>query len=87
MGSQIGPGDQVRVIALTGAAVDHVVVVTAVRPPQVGDVGTVVDIAGRLGGVGRHYTVAGGSAGARPIWLATFAAHELELVARGEPRG
>ena len=83
MASQIGPGDQVRVISLTGAAVDHLVVVTAVRSPQVGDVGTVVDIADRLGGIGRHYTVACGPEGARPIWLATFAAHELELVAAG----
>jgi hypothetical protein len=85
--SQIDLGDQVRVIALTGAAVDHLVVVTAVRPPQVGDVGTVIDIAERLGGIGRHYTVAAGPAEARPIWLATFAAHELELVATGEPLG
>jgi hypothetical protein len=79
----IAQHDQVRIIALTGAATDHVVVVTALRPPQVGDVGTVVDIADRLGGTGRHYTVACGLPGARPIWLATFAAHELELVAAG----
>jgi hypothetical protein len=81
--SPIGTGDQVRVISLTGAAVDHLVVVTAVRPPRVGDVGTVVDIANRLGGVGRHYTVSCGPVGARQNWLATFAAHELELVAAG----
>ena len=83
MASQIGSGDRVRVVALTGAAVEHLVVVTAVRPPQVGDLGTVVDIADRLGGTGRHYTVACGPPGARPIWLATFAAHELELLAAG----
>ena len=83
MASVIRPGDQVRVIALTGAAVDHLVVVTAVRPPQLGDVGTVVDIADRLGGIGRYHTVAGGPAGGRPIWLATFAAHELEVLAAG----
>lgn len=83
MASQIAQGDQVRVIALTGAAVDHLVIVTSVRPPQVGDVGTVVDIADRLGGSGRYYTVACRLPGARPIWLATFAAHELELVAAG----
>ena len=83
MASQIGPRDQVRVIALTGAAVDHLVVVTAERPPQLGDIGTVVDIADRLGGIGRYYTVAFGPPGARPIWLATFAAHELEFVAAG----
>ena len=83
MVSQIGSGDSVRITSLTGAAIDHLVVVTAARPPQVGDVGTVVDIAHRLGGIGRHYTVACGPAGTRPIWLATFAAHELELVAAG----
>ena len=80
---QIVRHDQVRIIALTGAANDHVVVVTALRPPQVGDVGTVVDIADRLGGTGRHYTVACGRPGPGPIWLATFAAHELEVVAAG----
>ena len=83
MASHIVQHDQVRVIALTGPALDHVVVVTAVRPPQIGDIGTVVDIADRLGGVGRHYTVACGQPGAPPTWLATFAAHELELVSAG----
>ena len=83
MAPQIVQYDQVRIVSLTGAANDHVVVVTALRAPQVGDVGTVVDVADRLGGIGRHYTVACGLPGARPIWLATFAAHELELVAAG----
>jgi hypothetical protein len=71
----------VRVVVLTGAAADHLVNATAERLPQIGDVGTVVDIAGRLGGVGRHYTVALTHDGTRPVWLAVFAAHELELVA------
>jgi hypothetical protein len=79
---QIARGDQVRVTSLTGAATDHVVVVTALRPPRVGDIGMVVDITGRLGGTGRHYTVACGEADAPQVWLAVFAAHELELVAR-----
>jgi hypothetical protein len=78
---QIAQGDRVRVTSLTGAPTDHVVVVTALRPPRVGDIGTVVDIAGRLGGAGRHYTVACGDLDAPPLWLAVFAAHELELVA------
>jgi hypothetical protein len=43
-------------------------------------VGTVVDIAARLGGVGRHYVVQLSHPDARPIWLAVFAAHELEIV-------
>jgi hypothetical protein len=55
--------------------------ITAERPPQIGDIGTVVDISDRLGGVGRHYTVALTHQDARPVWLAVFAAHELELVA------
>ena len=80
---QLAQHDLVRIVSLTGAAIDHVVVVTAVRVPQIGDIGTVVDIAARLGGIGRHYTVACGPVGARPNWLATFAAHELELVATG----
>ena len=81
MGRQIAERDQVRVTSLTGAAVDHLIIVTAERPPRVGDIGTVVDIAERLGGGGRHYTVALTHPDARPIWLAIFAAHELEVVA------
>lgn len=77
----IATNDMVRVVTLTGAAADHLVRITAERPPQVGDIGTVVDISERLGGVGRHYTVALTHEDARPVWLAVFAAHELELVA------
>lgn len=71
-----------RIIALTGAATDHLVTATAERPPQIGDIGTVVAISERLGGVGRHYTVALRHDDARPVWLAVFAAHELEPVAQ-----
>jgi hypothetical protein len=81
VGQLIAERDQVRVASLTGAAADHLIIVTAERPPRVGDIGTVVDIADRLGGNGRHYTVALTHPDARPIWLAVFAAHELELVA------
>ena len=78
--SEIGKNDTVRIVGLTGSAVDHLVISTAERAPCVGDVGTVVDIAERLGGVGRHYVVELLHADARPIWLAVFASHELELV-------
>jgi hypothetical protein len=78
---QIAERDRVRVTSLTGAPSDHLIIVTAERPPRVGDIGTVVDIADRLGGRGRHYTVVFTHPDARPIWLAIFAAHELELVA------
>ena len=67
-------------IALTGSPSAHLVIPTAQRPPQVGDIGTVVDIADRLGGDGRHYTVELTHADGRPVWLAVFAAHELALV-------
>lgn len=80
MDRQIAERDQVRVTSLTGAAADHLIIVTAERPPRVGDIGTVVDVAGRLGGSGSHYTVALVHPDARPIWLAVFAAHELEVV-------
>ena len=76
----IAEKDTVRVIALTGSAQDHLVISTSERPPRVGDVGIVVNIADRLGGVGRHYTVQLSHADARLIWLAVFAKHELELV-------
>ena len=76
----IAEHDTVRVVSLTGSPEDHLVLATAERPPRVGDVGTVVNIADRLGGVGRHYTVALRDPDARRVWLAVFAAHELELV-------
>jgi hypothetical protein len=79
---QLSKLDRVRVTSLTGAATDHLVVVTALRSPRVGDIGIVVDIAGRLGGTGRHYTVACREPNVPQLWLAVFAAHELELVAR-----
>lgn len=77
----IAERDRVRIVALTGSPEDHLVRAVAERPPRVGDVGTVVNIADRLGGAGRHYTVELCHADRRPIWLAVFAAHELELVA------
>ena len=74
--------DRVRIVSLTGSGTDHLVIATAERPPRVGDVGTVVDVAERLGGVGRHYTVALRADDATAyVWLAVFAAHELEVVA------
>ena len=76
----IAEHDMVRVVGLTGSAEDHLVISTSERPPRVGDVGTVVDIADRLGGEGRHYTVQLSHPDARPVWLAVFAKHELELV-------
>ena len=80
MTRQIARNDRVRIMALTGSAADHLIVVTAERLPRVGDIGTVVDIADRMGGSGRHYTVACTDPDARPVWLAVFAAHELELL-------
>lgn len=72
--------DRVRIASLTGSGADHLVHANAERPPRIGDVGRVVDVAARLGGVGRHYTVALDDADGRPVWLAVFAAHELEVV-------
>ena len=72
--------DRVRIVALTGSATDHLIVVTAKRAPQVGDVGMVVDIADRLGGAGRHYTVQVTDGEGQVVWLAVFAAHELTVI-------
>lgn len=80
----IATGDTVRLVEMTGSPTDHLILPMAARPPRVGDVGVVVDVAGRMGGVGRHYTVAlreGEDEDAPPVWLAVFAAHELEVVA------
>jgi hypothetical protein len=60
---------------------------SAERPPHVGDIGTVVDVSDRLGGVGQHYTVVLRYPDSRPVWLAVFAAHELELVAEQTGEG
>ena len=80
MSHRIAEHDRVRIVSLTGAAADHLILPTSERPPRVGDVGTVVDIADRLGGNGAHYTVELTDADARCVWLAVFAAHELEVV-------
>ena len=80
MNHHIAEYDRVRITSLTGAATDHLILSTSERPPQVGDIGTVVDIAERLGGTGRHYTVELTHDDARCVWLAVFAAHELEVV-------
>lgn len=80
----IATGDVVRIVEMTGSPADHLVLPMAARLPRAGDVGRVVDVAGRMGGVGRHYTVAlreGEDGDAPPVWLAVFAAHELEVVA------
>lgn len=76
----IAEHDVVRIVSLTGSAEDHLVISTSERPPRVGDVGTVVNITDRMGGVGRHFTVALSHPDGRPIWLAVFAAHELDIV-------
>ena len=76
----IAARDTVRVVALTGPPAAYLVRASSERPPRVGDVGTVIDVAGRLGGVGHHYTVALRHPDGRPVWLAVFAAHELERV-------
>ena len=76
----IAISDVVRVVAVTGSAAAHMILASAERGPRPGDTGTVVDIAERLGGVGRHYTVSLKSSDGRPIGLAIFVAHELEIV-------
>jgi hypothetical protein len=81
------PEDRVRIVSLTGAGADHLILPTAERAPQPGDVGTVVDVAARLGGVGWHYTVARHGDHGQLTWLAVFAAHELELVPREPDEG
>lgn len=81
MARDIIQSDRVRIVSLTGSATDHLILVTAERAPRVGDVGTVVDVADRLGGTGRHYTVQLTHPDGQPVWLAVFAAHELAVVA------
>ena len=81
MDADIARSDRVRIVSMTGSGADHLVVVTAERAPRVGDIGTVVDVADRMGGTGRHYTVQLTGTDGRPVWLAVFAAHELAVVA------
>ena len=78
--TSIAIADRVRIASLLGSGADHLVHANAERVPRVGDVGTVVDVSARLGGVGKHYTVAHVNEDGRQVWLAVFAAHELEVV-------
>lgn len=74
--------DTVRVIALHGTPESHLAIANAERPPRVGDVGTVVDVAAGQTSAERRYVVESGRSGGRAVWLAEFGADELEFVAR-----
>lgn len=74
--------DQVRIIALAGPAVDRLVVPASVRPPQIGDTGTIVHLVPTLDpdNPATRYVVERSGPDGRLVWLAEFARDELEFV-------
>lgn len=72
--------DTVRVVALVGSAESHLAVSGADRAPQVGDLGTVIELVPTTDpdDPGTRYVVECGD-GPRPIWIAEFGRDELSL--------
>jgi lipoprotein-releasing system ATP-binding protein len=73
--------DVVRIISTDGAGLSVSDIVEAMRPPEVGDVGTVVALDPLLSST----TVECVSGDGRTAWIAEFAPGDLELVERGTP--
>ena len=70
---------QVRVRRLLRPADEYDGWQTNLRPPQVGDVGTIVDIL-NAAGLPERYVVENSGSGGVTVWLADFAAEELEAL-------
>ena len=70
---------QVRIRRLLRPADEYDGWQTNLRPPQVGDVGTIVDILDAAGLPGRCVVEKSGPDGVT-VWLADFAAEELEAI-------
>jgi hypothetical protein len=74
--------DTVRVIAMMGSPESHLSTSGAVRPPAVGDLGTVVDLTPTSDpdNPATRFIVERTDGGAGCIWLAEFSREELEIV-------
>ena len=76
--------DTVRIIALNGRAEDHLAATAYSRLPQVGDIGTIVDLipTDEPDGAATRYVVEKVEVTGTTVWLAEFTKDELELVPR-----
>ena len=76
--------DEVRIVTVHGPAEDHLAATGSIRPPRVGDTGTIVHL------VPTHdpdnpttrYLVEDVAPDGTTVWLAEFSRDELELVSR-----
>ncbi len=75
--------DTVRIVAMHGTPESHVVLNDSLRPPAIGDVGTVVSVFAKsdLGNPNTRFTVESYDADGF-LWLADFSREELDLVER-----
>jgi hypothetical protein len=76
--------DTVRIVALHGSAESHLALSESVRPPAVGDVGTVLDLTGSSDprDPRTRFIVESNEGGAAMTWLAEFSSDELEVLSR-----
>jgi hypothetical protein len=77
-------GDAVRIVQLNEPAVRHLVVPNAQRVPRLGDVGTIVEV--HPTDAGPRFLVESDDGDGEIVWLAEFAADEIELEAEFEQR-
>lgn len=77
--------DVVRIVALVGSAESHLAVSGADRPPQVGHLGTVIQLVptNDPDDPATHYLVQCGD-GSRRIWIAEFGREELTIESAAE---
>lgn len=81
MNERIQELDTVEVIHLSSELADHQIWDGSIRPPQVGDLGTVIDLHGN-GSQHTEYRVENVDSAGRTLWMATFRATELNMRSR-----
>ena len=81
MSIQLQELDSVRVVHVSTQPQDHLLWESSVRSPQVGDVGTVIEILPKRLHTPRYVIECVGANG-RTLWMATFGQDDLELIAR-----
>jgi hypothetical protein len=81
--------DTVRVVALRGSAESHLAYSESLRSPVIGDLGTVVHLTPTWNpdDPSTRFIVESTDGGAGCVWLAEFAADELEFVHRSTLTG
>jgi hypothetical protein len=76
--------DQVRIVRLRGSAEDHLATTGVVRPPRVGDTGTIVHLVPTYDpdDPAVRYVVEDVAPDGSTVWVAEFSRDELERVPR-----